>query len=122
MAFVGNLWKRFRASRVHHKRSRRLFMEPLESRNLLAAQLTVGKTDGFPMGVRAGEQNLTYTITIQNTGDVDATDISLIDSEPAHTSSGSLTVADTGDTDTHATVTQNPFSNPQDPTDDRAKG
>ena len=60
MSLVGNLWKRFRSSPAQVKRARRLFMEPLEDRNLLAAQLTVTKTDSFtsqmpPQSVRAGE-------------------------------------------------------------------
>src|SRR5205823_9296485 len=122
MSLVGNLWKRFRSSPAQVKRARRLFMEPLEDRNLLAAQLTVTKTDSFtsqmpPQSVRAGEQNLLYSIKVQNAGDLDATTVNVIDAQPANTSNGSLTVASPPTMGGTATVVQNPS-----PTDDRAIG
>src|SRR5262245_10059459 len=96
MALFGNFWKRWRSSRVEKKHARRLCMESLENRNLLAAVLTIGKTDNFTdMGkpVPAGEQNLLYVVTVKNTGDTDATNITLVDTQPAFTGTGVFSVA-----------------------------
>ncbi len=120
MALLGNLWKRFRSSTRMKKQARRLFMEPLEGRNLLAPLLTVIKTDNFNdlgQAVPAGEQNLLYSITIRNDGDADAFGIHMTDQQPAHTSNGSLTVASQPATGGTATAEQNPG-----PGDDRAIG
>src|SRR5262245_2568833 len=115
MASFGNFWKRSRSSCVENKRARRLFMESLESRNLLAAILTVEKYDNFgsdpPFGmnqaVRAGEQNLLYTVRITNSGNDDSTGITFVDNLPAHTSNGVLNVAD-APAGSGAVVDQNP--------------
>src|SRR5262245_12835307 len=117
MASFGNFWKRSRSSCVENKRARRLFMESLETRNLLAAVLTVEKYDNFnsdpPFGmnqsVRAGEQNLLYTIRITNTGNDDATGITFVDNQPAFTGLGELNVAD-APAGSGAVVDQNPSS------------
>src|SRR3954470_19014388 len=95
MTLLGNLWKRLRPSRVEKKRARRLFMEPLESRALLATVLEITKTDNFnslQMPVPAGEQNLLYNITVKNNGQEDATGIQVIDQQPEHTSNGVFNV------------------------------
>jgi uncharacterized repeat protein (TIGR01451 family) len=93
MALFGNFWKRWRSSRVEKKNARRLFMEPLEGRDLLA--LTLTKTDNFndmSKPVPAGEQNLLYNIVVTNTGSADATGVTVVDDQPAHTSNGVMTV------------------------------
>jgi uncharacterized repeat protein (TIGR01451 family) len=124
MALLGNLWKRFRSSPLMKKQARRLFMEPLESRELLAAILSISQVDNFssppPDGtgqpVPAGTQNLIYTIRVVNTGDADSTNIDVFDAQPDHTSNGSMTVA-ASPADSGATVAQQPG-----PSDNRANG
>src|SRR5437660_12437696 len=95
MSLFGKLWKRFRGVGAQQKRARRLFFEPLEGRQLLAAVLEVTKTDdSFGQPVIAGNQNpaLTYTVTVTNvapddggTGDNNAHQIFVSDHIPVHT-------------------------------------
>src|SRR4051812_4821711 len=85
MGLLQNLWGRFRKPRVHSRRQRRLFLEPLESRQLLVASLTVSKTD-FPDPIDAGSSTpLSYNITITNDGPDDATNVDFSDPLPVNT-------------------------------------
>src|SRR4029453_14727866 len=89
------------------QRSRRLLVEPLECRQLLAADLEVTIADA-PDPVVAG-QNLTYTITLTNIGDTAVDDIQLNDMLPTGTSLVSWT--QTSGTTTFSLVTGPAFVN-----------
>ncbi len=80
---LGNFWKRFSTRRTNDRaRRRRLFMEPLEGRRLMAVDLFVQKSgDGF---VQAGNL-VTYNITVTNNGTDDASNVVLSDLLPANT-------------------------------------
>src|SRR5262245_17535924 len=104
MSLVGNLWNRLRGSAVQRKRARRMFFEPLEGRQLLAAMLELTKTDNFanampqPLPVAAGETSLIYSVTLRNsalddgTSGNDATTVQFSDTIPAHTKFKSATL------------------------------
>jgi len=74
---------RSRQQGLSPQRLRRLFVEPLEGRRLLAADLEVIKTDS-PDPVTAGN-NLTYMITLNNIGNEAATTVRLEDVVPDNT-------------------------------------
>ncbi len=81
---LGQFWKRISTRRADDRarRRRRLFMEPLEGRQLMAVDLFVEKTgDG---AVLAGNL-INYSFTVTNIGDDDATNVVLTDILPAHT-------------------------------------
>jgi len=69
---------------VPASRNRRLTIEPLETRALLAADIDVTMSDS-PDPVIAG-QNITYTVTVSNSGPDAATNVVLTDAVPAGTS------------------------------------
>src|SRR5262245_50712747 len=82
MSLLGNFWKRPRESKTSDKRRRRLFLEPLECRHLLAPIITVDKEATSGTDVIAGQQSTpTFTITVKNDGD-DATNVNLTDEIP----------------------------------------
>src|SRR5437867_2209663 len=82
MSLFGKLWCRLRGARFEPKRARRLFFEPMEERRLLAEMLSISKT--CDASVNAGDI-LNCVIVITNSGDVDATNITLLDTTPPHT-------------------------------------
>jgi uncharacterized repeat protein (TIGR01451 family) len=78
-------------SPVPASRHRRLTVEHLETRALLAADISVSITD-TPDPVVAG-QNITYIVTVSNSGPDAATNVTLSDATPAGTSFVSGTVS-----------------------------
>src|SRR5436190_16536493 len=87
MSLLGKFWNRLRLARVKKKRARRLLFEPLEGRQLLAADLVVTKVQTGPAAgdpVIAGN-NLTYEITVMNIGDAEATGVEVDDTIPTNT-------------------------------------
>src|SRR5262245_41796963 len=97
MSLVGNLWNRLRgtaAQAVKQKRARRLFLETLESRQLMVANVTVTITDNFanqmpPQPVTAGAPMMVYTIAVKNDTlddmNSDAKDVQITQQTPTHT-------------------------------------
>src|SRR5437016_5914583 len=108
MGLIANFWKRLRTSPARVKRARRLFLEPLEGRQLLS-MLVVTKTD--PYSSQTPQQSYTpgsstplvYTLTFFNdptlnpTNPADETGILFRDPIPAHTqSAGTVVISDPG--------------------------
>src|SRR5437773_466090 len=101
MGLIANFWKLLRTSPARVKRARRLFLEPLEGRQLLS-MLVVTKTD--PYSSQTPQQSYTpgsstplvYTLTFFNDPtqgtDGDATGILFRDPIPAHTQSAGTVV------------------------------
>src|SRR5436190_15126397 len=87
MSLLGKFWNRLRGTRVEKKRARRLFFEPLEGRQLLAADLMITKVQTNPAAgdpVIAG-QPLTYQVTVFNNGPDEATAVEVDDTTPTNT-------------------------------------
>ena len=87
MSLLGKWFKRFTKASGPKKRARRLFMEPLEGRRLLAVDLVTTKVPNSSPFV-AGEQ-VSYTITVTNVsttgGDEPAQNVILSDLVPDQT-------------------------------------
>src|SRR5262245_36571783 len=91
MTLLGKLWSWTRRSKaLKSQRRRKMFFEPLEGRQLLAADLRVVQSDN-PDPVAAGTQGtLTYTITIVNDGADDAQGVQFNGSVPSQTTFSSF--------------------------------
>src|SRR5581483_1054064 len=94
MAWLGNLFHR-RSPRHAAKHARRLFLEPLEARQLMAVDLHVTKSDqqnGAPF-IAGNGTPYSYLITVSNNGTEDATNLNVVDAIPPHTKNQHLSVS-----------------------------
>lgn len=88
MSLLGKWFKGFRKPSARKECARRLFMEPLEGRRLMAVDLQTTKVANSSPFIAGSE--ISYTITVTNTsstgGDEDAAQVILEDLVPAQTS------------------------------------